>query len=731
MRVLVAALKSGRTESPQPHLLLIEEINRAKVAAVFGEVFQLLDRSDSGASEYEIHATEDVRKYLISELGKSPDSLRIPDNMFIWATMNSADQGVYPMDTAFKRRWSFEYIGIDENDAEVGGIVALGRGDHARDINWNQLRKAINDTLAVTYNINEDKLLGPYFLSKRVFAYGDNQRITDPERFIAAFKSKVIMYLYEDAAKSVKRRLFEGCDASKYSSVCSAFDETGIEIFGADLLREVTAMGFISRYVREQKRYTKNEIKCIFDFSESEAESFIRRLKSFGIMKAVKNTAGQRDLSDLSDADIEIADDAGESSECFYVFTYVGVLTIGDRVIKCFPKYITQNDAPDTEMKQVIRVLRRYGSKEQIVNLYNGDGQSSSFNILAVMLFLLEDYHQYGAYINSEDIVEVNGEGPILWGQTIDNGFAVISNNRPYYVDIYTHRSINDEQDFFHRLHRCIVSESSRQLRDAGLIDLFDLVEADISNEVLDDFGDKEYILYRLHSELGVQFNTHKQTVLKTLYAFIVHHRTLAESEGISMYGTNSFNLVWEDVCAEVFNNKLKTQLRHLPLPHGLAPGYDPKSLLIDIIEKPQWQGWNADGTAFVKTALETLTPDLINIYEDGGSYTFVIFDAKYYCIQLENNKPLRGQPGVGDVTKQYLYQLAYQNFIAENHIEKIRNCFLIPSEQDVIIDLGIASITMLSRLGLEDIQIRLLPTAQLYDKYLSHKSMDASCLRL
>lgn len=86
-------------------------------------------------------------------------------------------------------------------------------------------------------------------------------------------------------------------------------------------------MGFISRYVREQKRYTKNEIKSIFSFSESEAESFIRRLKSFGIMKAVKNTAGQRDLSDLSDADIEIADDTGESSECFYVFTYVGVLT--------------------------------------------------------------------------------------------------------------------------------------------------------------------------------------------------------------------------------------------------------------------------------------------------------------------------------------------------------------------------------------------------------------------
>lgn len=55
--------------------------------------------------------------------------------------MNSADQGVYPMDTAFKRRWSFEYIGIDENDAEVGGVVTLGYGGHAREINWNHIQE--------------------------------------------------------------------------------------------------------------------------------------------------------------------------------------------------------------------------------------------------------------------------------------------------------------------------------------------------------------------------------------------------------------------------------------------------------------------------------------------------------------------------------------------------------------------------------------------------------------
>ena len=243
MRVLVAALKSGRTDTPQPHLLLIEEINRAKVAAVFGDVFQLLDRDDSGASAYEIHATEDIKKYLISELGKATDIIRIPDNMFIWATMNSADQGVYPMDTAFKRRWNFEYIGIDENDAAVGGVVTLGRGTNAREVNWNQLRRAINEILAVNYNVNEDKLIGPYFLSHRDFAYDEEGRMVDPERFIRAFKSKVLMYLYEDAAKPIRHQLFDGCDSSRYSSVCAAFDDKGIEIFGPTFVDLYESLG--------------------------------------------------------------------------------------------------------------------------------------------------------------------------------------------------------------------------------------------------------------------------------------------------------------------------------------------------------------------------------------------------------------------------------------------------------------------------------------------------------
>ena len=242
MRIYVDALKSGRTEAPQPHLLLIEEINRAKVAAVFGDVFQLLDRDDDGASEYEIQASEDVRKYLASKLGGSPDNYRkikIPNNMFIWATMNSADQGVFPMDTAFKRRWNFEYLGINENEEKIAAIgnIKLARTDEV--INWNTLRKAINAKMSSDeFRINEDKLIGPFFLSKKIIMSDELGMIVNQDRFVKAFKSKVIMYLYEDAVKQKKHNFFDGCDSSKYSSVCDAFDEKGIGIFG-DTFKEL------------------------------------------------------------------------------------------------------------------------------------------------------------------------------------------------------------------------------------------------------------------------------------------------------------------------------------------------------------------------------------------------------------------------------------------------------------------------------------------------------------
>lgn len=482
-------------------------------------------------------------------------------------------------------------------------------------------------------------------------------------------------------------------------------------------------MDFISVYIREQKRYTKKELLTMFRFNDEEIEKFLRELKSYGILKAVKNDPKQKDLTELNDEDIEITDDTLANDELYYVFTFVGVITFGNRVLKCYPKYISSSE-PFDEIKQVLKVLNKYSANEQIIKMFNSNEKKSSFNLLAVILFLMQDYYENGIYSNSEDIVEINGEGNILWNQTISDGFAIINDNKPYYVELYTQHSVDDEYDYFTRLHKTVLTDCSKQLEDAGLLGLFEFDSLQLSEETIADLGEIDYILYRLQSELNVQFNTHRQILLESLYAYISQQKTLADQNCVSLFGTTSFNLVWEKVCADVFDNKLSTPLGKLKLPVPLNNNYSKNIKLIDIIEKPQWVGKTASNDTFVKESQETLTPDSIGIYCYDNVSVFVIFDAKYYCLQLEENKVLRGQPGIGDITKQYLYQLAYMNFICDHKIERVKNCFLMPTEQQSVVDLGYAKLDMLESLGLENIAIRLLPAQYMYDCYLNNKKL-------
>lgn len=243
MRVLAAALRNGQTDNVQPHLLAIEEINRASAAAVFGDIFQLLDRCEDHTSQYPIHSSIDIQNYLAEAVGGQPadyGELRIPDNMFIWGSMNSADQGVFYMDTAFKRRWDFVYTGINDNDSDLKGhVVTLGSGSSEHTVEWNELRKAINDFLA-SKGINEDKQIGPYFLSRRV-SVPDHGTNIERKEFVDAFQQKIIMYLFEDAARQHRSTLFAGCKGmhNRYSDICREFKERGIGIFNTEIVSRV------------------------------------------------------------------------------------------------------------------------------------------------------------------------------------------------------------------------------------------------------------------------------------------------------------------------------------------------------------------------------------------------------------------------------------------------------------------------------------------------------------
>ena len=482
----------------------------------------------------------------------------------------------------------------------------------------------------------------------------------------------------------------------------------------------------ISTFVQEQKRYKQKELgKLLKVESEQELIPIIRKLKEYGILKLVNKNNQQKDMTDLAEEDIEITNvEIGEDNN-YYVFTFVGIINVGDKILKCYPKYIMSNSNPLEELKQVIKVLQKYNSsKEQIIYMFNGDDDSKSFNLLALQLFLINDYYDNGLYTNSNTVVETNGRGEIFWDKTINETFAMLNRNKPYYVELQTKKNVQNERDFIKRLHEVVLSEISKELEEADLLNIFDITEVELTEENLSDLGDIDYILYRIENALNVEFNTRKQLLLKALYTYVNENGHLHDLDCFSMFGTNSFNLVWETVCADIFDNKLKTPLSEIKLPKKLNDDYNKNQRLIDIIEKPYWSVPDAP-------ASDTLIPDLITIYEKEEKFYFIIFDAKYYNTVLEEGKLPSGVPGIEAITKQYLYQLAYKNFLIEHGIENVHNCFLMPTEKEEIEHKGYVSLGMLNDLGLQKIQVRKIPAKEAFDCYLKGNKMDIERLRL
>lgn len=486
--------------------------------------------------------------------------------------------------------------------------------------------------------------------------------------------------------------------------------------------------------VQEQRRYSLQQLSTTCGLSEDRIVPIVRKLKEFGVLKTVRAKDEQRDMSELLEEDVSVADVDVEDNLYYYVFTFVGIIVVGGLVFESYPKYIKKSD-PTSELKLVLKVLEKYNSENEVVKLFNETNESKSFNLLAILLFFLRDYHENGSYRNSEVIIETNGRGEILWDRTINETFALIFKNRPYYTDLQTIKRVDDDFDFFRRLHECVITQASKELEAAGLLNLFELPVAELSDESLDDFGEKGYILYRIERELCVQFNSWKQLILKALYAYVNNGGYLTDTDQFSIYGTTSFNLVWEDVCGSVLNNRLNVPLTSLELPVPLLEKYrkyggKSKATLMDIIEKPRWS--YAD-----MFATDTLRPDIVAIEKVNERYMFVIVDAKYYTPRLEKGKIPKNQPGIESITKQYLYQLAFSDFIKDHGFseECVRNCFLLPTENPDEVEKGNVSMRMFEDLPtnpkLKSIQVRYLLASAAYGCYLNSRKIKLETLLL
>ena len=196
-------------EQPKEQYLIIEEINRGNCAQIFGDLFQLLDRNDAGFSDYPIKADNDMAKHLKKALGnleiKAKERINglyseeyddviaevlegrvllLPNNLFIWATMNTSDQSLFPIDSAFKRRWEWKYIPI--SNAEKGWVIEVNGNRY----DWWAFLDTINSVVYDTTS-SEDKKLG-YF-----FAKDDGNGVISADKFVG----KVAFYLWNDVFK--------------------------------------------------------------------------------------------------------------------------------------------------------------------------------------------------------------------------------------------------------------------------------------------------------------------------------------------------------------------------------------------------------------------------------------------------------------------------------------------------------------------------------------------------
>lgn len=435
-------------------------------------------------------------------------------------------------------------------------------------------------------------------------------------------------------------------------------------------------------FIKERSAYTVSGLSAKLGVDEVRTSECISALAVSGVLRW--RSGSTRDEFD------------GEAPAFYagkYQFVYVGLAFFDNILIIIYPKYMDDSrfignsisEATCNDLRQLFCVLRKSsGSYSRIVSFTES---THKFNDrIACMLMLIEMYDEYGIYSNSKRVLKTNGPGEISWERTIAAHQAFIDNGTPIYFDFETITSTRDDADFIMRLHRCVLTECSSYMKETGLAELLSLDEIELSDEKIEELGDKEFILYKLNLERGAQFVTWKQEVFDLLIRYLNEDESDVNTDKILCLGSTAFHDVWEKACKAVFGDLLDKQLDEISssLSSEWAQRGDEK--LIGIVPRPKWARIvNGEGQACGD--VKTLIPDTVAVWDYDDRRTFVVLDAKYYTPQL-GAKP-KGVPGVGDITKQILYQRAYRDFVSSHNFSQVVNAFLVPYEGEAFELLG------------------------------------------
>lgn len=468
-------------------------------------------------------------------------------------------------------------------------------------------------------------------------------------------------------------------------------------------------------FFRELKPYSLAGIANELDIDRDHARDLITRMMERNVLRLRNTGASDRDETD-------------DYEECLpderYQFVFVGIIIANNRVIVAYPKYFRDRVPRKNELKQLFRVLRKT-QDTSILHETQVDGDLVD-DKLPTILSLLDMYSEHGVYSNYIEGREKNGTGVIDWTRTIGQHLPLVDDEDPIYIDYESRKTFRDESDFITRLHETVLTECSKMLFEAGIADLLSLDEVWLSSEEVEQFGETETLLTRLERERSTQFVDWKISVLKLLEQYLLNREASAEKTSVHAMGTTNFPHIWESACKVAFGDKLSMRIDSLGIQLDSSWIKRRKDTLLQIIPRPKWERSEAEGFSTCGE-VATLIPDTVAIASDASDkLVFCIYDAKYYLPSPSGK--MTGQPGLESVTKQFLYQSAYRDFILAHGFSRVVNAFLVPSSSNLPVELARVSFPKVMDGNIPPfdnyIHMWALPAKRVFEAYLQEKPL-------
>lgn len=419
-------------------------------------------------------------------------------------------------------------------------------------------------------------------------------------------------------------------------------------------------------------------------------------------------------LSKVMSCDQKIVSREGDSFTFWFVglYDYLDEKTGVNLTFFFFPKFVSDEEfkyyktkdgrqVRDEARNAILLAIDRCHKEMLLPEICNGSPESVKESLLELAVRFLRDYLENGVYIVHRRELEQNGQGEIDWDMTIDKYQPVflkrngIGKPRPFYIDTSTELALSDANHYITRLHQCLVTTWGRKLEELGLSSVLRVNVPLLSEDDLDWFGDADVQLDQIRKEMNVQFVTksrHTLTLMKELIERSSSSKTDCREQ--LSFGMNKVEHLWEFACAAVLGSELdmKIQERGLKWNSDISfRGYMPKAIWTQCgsTEKDVTGETNENVYEMESEKKSAWRLDFIRTWpSDANVKKLVILDAKYYDVRWENGK-LNGQPGIGDITKQIFYQMAFEDLCKKQGETEIGivNAFLFPENGKPIKD--------------------------------------------